>query len=260
MPEKSQEQSASDTGLYIYGIFPGDVEVDEDAEGVGNPPGALRVVRSDDLAALVSEVDLSQQLGSPEDLTAHKEILDASAESTPVLPLRFGAVLESEEQVTEELLRAHHDEFASALSELEGKVQYVVRGRYPEQAVLTEVLAENPDVAELAEQIRGKDPDATRDARIQLGEAINNAISAKREQNSRAAADAMADVSVASVSNEPTHERDAVHMAFLVEADKQDEVRRVVDDLAKEWEGRVELRLLGPMAAYDFVSIADGSG
>ena len=32
------------------------------------------------------EVDLSRQLGSPEDLTAHKEILDASATQLPVLP------------------------------------------------------------------------------------------------------------------------------------------------------------------------------
>ncbi|MBV9096105.1 MAG: GvpL/GvpF family gas vesicle protein, partial [Streptosporangiaceae bacterium] len=239
---------------------PGDIEVDDDARGIGNPPGKLRVIRSDDLAALVSEVDLSQPLGSPEDMEAHKEILDASAEGTPVLPLRFGAVLESKEQVTEELLKAHHDEFASALSELEGKAQYVVRGRYPEEAVLAEMLAENPDIAEMAEQIRGKDPDATRDVRIQLGEAINNAISAKREQDSRAAADAMADVAVASVTNEPTHERDAVHMAFLVEADKQDEVQRVVDDLAEKWEGRVELRLLGPMAAYDFVGTTAGQG
>ena len=58
---------------------------------------------------------------------------------------------------------------------------------------------------------------------------------------------------VASVAREPTHELDAAHVAFLVEADKESDMQQVIEDLADEWEGRVEVRLLGPMAAYDFV-------
>ena len=54
-------------------------------------------------------------------------------------------------------------------AEAEGRAQYVVKGQYAEQAVLTEVLAELPAAASLAKQIRGKDPDATRQARIRLG-------------------------------------------------------------------------------------------
>jgi hypothetical protein len=30
-------------------------------------------------------------------------------------------------------------------------------------------------------------------------------------------------------------------------------VERVIGDLARDWEGWIEVRLLGPMAAYDFV-------
>jgi hypothetical protein len=52
---------------------------------------------------------------------------------------------------------------------------------------------------------------------------------------------------------EPTHELDAVHVAFLVDTDRESEMEQVIDDLARDWEGRIELRLLGPMAAYDFV-------
>jgi hypothetical protein len=38
-----------------------------------------------------------------------------------------------------------------------------------------------------------------------------------------------------------------------VETAKQDDLERAVSELAKEWEGRVDVRLLGPMAPYDFV-------
>jgi len=36
---------------------------------------------------------------------------------------------------------------------------------------------------------------------------------------------------------------------------QEKELRDVIDDLTGDWQGRVELRVLGPMAAYDFVGI-----
>jgi hypothetical protein len=248
----SDKQRAS----YVYGILPEDIELGSDMTGVGDPPGPLRVVRADDLAALVSDVDPARPLGSPDDLRAHKEILDASAAEVPVLPLRFGAVLASDDAVANELLQPFHDEFAAALDQLDGLAEFVVRGRYAGPKILEEVLSENPRAERLREEIRDKDPDATRDIRIQLGEFISEAISAKREKDTDALRQAMADHCTASFVREPTHDDDAVHVAFLVDEDQQQEMDKTVEDLARKWEGRVDLRVLGPMAAYDFVQTA----
>jgi hypothetical protein len=252
--------SKQEKAIYVYGILPGDVELADEMPGVGNPPGEIRVVRSDGLAALVSEVDMSQGLGSPDDLMAHKDILDASAAELPVLPLRFGAVLDSEDAVTEELLEANHDEFADALDELEGRVQFVVKGRYVEDTVLGEVLSENKKAAQLAQKIQGRNSDATRDVRIQLGEMINQAVAAKREADTNALGDAMNGHCVASVVRDPSHELDAVHVAFLVDSDQEGDMEGALEDLAGAWDGRIALRLLGPMAAYDFVGTAAPEG
>jgi hypothetical protein len=221
--------------------------------GVGDQAGQVRVVRFDGLAALVSDVNVAKPLGSPEDLAAHQQIVDATAAELPVLPARFGAVLPSDEAVVEELLTPNHDEFEDALKDLEGRTQYVIKGRYVEKAILSEVLSDNRQAARLAGKLRDADPDATRDARIKLGEIINAAVSAKRHKDTRVLGNAMEGHCVASVVREPTHELDAAHVAFLVETDKESEVEQVVEDLARDWEGRIELRLLGPMAAYDFV-------
>lgn len=259
-PSATQQDIQPGTGWYVYGILPADVELTTEMSGVGNPPGQVQLVRSGDLAALVSEVDLSGQLGSPDDLTVHKEILDSSAAGVPILPLRFGAVLTSEDAVAEELLDAHHDTFVDVLSQLEDRVQYVVKGRYAEAAILGEILGANPGAARLREQIQGADPDATRDARIQLGELINQEVSARREADTGTFLDAMAGHYVAAMVREPTHELDAVHVALLVEAGQQDDVGGVTANLAEDWTGRIELRLLGPMAAYDFVGPAAPEG
>jgi hypothetical protein len=243
-------------GIYVYGILPADIEVAVGIPGVGGHPGLLRDVRFDGLAALISEVDSSGRLGSPDDLRAHREILDATAAEVPVLPLRFGTVLTSEDAVAEDLLAARHDEFTAALDQLEGRTEFQIRGRYVKDAVLDEVLSQNKQAAGLREAIQGEDPDAARNARIELGHLLNQAVEARREEDARALRQAMDGLCVASVAREPAHELDAVHVAFLVAVDQEPEVERVIEDLAREWEGRIDVQLLGPMAAYDFAETA----
>jgi Gas vesicle synthesis protein GvpL/GvpF len=248
-----QDTDARQSAVYVYGILPGDIELEPGAAGVGDPPGEVRVVRHGDLAALVSDVDLTRPLGRPDDLFAHEGLLDAAAAEVPVLPLRFGALVSDDDAVAEELLQAHHDEFAIALSQLEGRVEYVVRGRYDEQDILREVLGENRQAARLAKQIRGADPDATRELRIQLGEILNTEVAARREKDTRAVGDAVDGLVEASVVRPPSSELDAVYTALLVRADAADDLEETVSRLADDWAGRVDLNLIGPLAAYDFV-------
>ncbi len=252
---------AARTAVYVYGILPGDIELEPGAAGIGDPPAEVRVIREGDLAALVSDVDPSQPLGRPEDLVAHQELLDSVADEVPVLPMRFGAVVAGDDGVTQELLAAHHDDFTEALAQLEGHAEYVVRGRYVQDAILREVLKEDERAARLRDEIKGADRDATRELRMQLGELISTAVTARREQDTRAVGDAVAGHVTASVVRAPSHEFDAVYAAFLVANDAADDLEKAVRRLARDWEGRVELRLIGPLAAYDFVgppAAADG--
>ena len=210
-------------GIFVYGILPADIEVAAGTPGVGEHPGLLRDVHCDGLAALVSEVDPSGQLGSPDDLRTHREILDATAAEVPILPLRFGMVLASEDAVAKDLLAAHHDEFTAALDQLEGRTEFQVKGRY-------------------------------------VGDAGHGDATAGREEDARALRQAMEGLCVASVARELAHELDAVHVAFLVPVDQEPEVHRVIEDLSREWEGRIDVQLRGPMAAYDFAGTAQPEG
>jgi hypothetical protein len=256
-PSKTRDQATPQqtTGCYVYGLLPGDVELNSEIRGVGDPPVAVRLVRAgNDVAALVSDVDLSRPLGNPGDLRAHKEVLDSAALGSPVLPVRFGTVLTGEDVVVSELLEPHRAEFAAALDELDGTAEYVIHGRYVEQAMLTEILSKDAQAAQLADQVRGADADATRGLRIALGELINEAVAAKREKDTRRLLAAIGDRCRASLVRQPTHELDAVYVAVLADLDKADELENAVRDVATGWQERMELRVLGPMAPYDFVA------
>ena len=245
MPDKPGQ------GWYVYGVVESTVEVVPGRVGLAG--AEVDLVHDKRIAALVSNIDLDRPIGTPEDLRAHKELLDATAADAPVLPFRFGAVLESRQGVLDELLEPHDDEFADALRDLDGKAQYVVRARYIEQAVLREILAENPKAAKMREKI-GPEPDAsTRNLQIQLGEMINTAVEAKRDRDTSVMVETLEPVTVTLNIRPPTHELDAAHIAFLERIDQHSDVEDALTDLAESWSERAQTRLLGPMAAYDFV-------
>lgn len=241
------------TAIYVYGIAPADVETTEQARGVGDPPAPVEVITHDDVAALISEVPADHALGTPQDFEAHARLLDATAAEIPVLPLRFGAMLTDRTAVTEELLAPNHDEFAQALRLLEGREQYIVKGRYEENAILREVLGENEEAERLRQAIAGAPEDATRNERIRLGEIVTRAIAAKRDQDTNALIEALRPLEIDAVLREATHERDAVYVAYLVDTDKRDAFMQAVGEWAAGQRDRVDVRVIGPVAAYDFV-------
>ena len=60
-------------------------------------------------------------------------------------------------------------------------------------------------------------------------------------------------MTVASAVRSPTHEQDAAHVAFLVETARQRDFEQAIEEVAAAGRG-AHIRLLGPMAPYDFVA------
>lgn len=252
--------STPEQAIYVYGIVPGDVEAEEDAVGVGDPPAKVEVVREGDIGALVSPIPTDHPLGTPDDLRAHANLLDGTAAVAPVLPLRFGAVVTDADAVAAELLREHHDEFRGTLDKLEGHAQYMVKGRYNEDTFLRDLLEESDQARALRDDIKAKPEEATRDSRMALGELIANTIEAKRQADTATAVQALEAAGLTVNVREPTHEWDAINVAVLAEVKSQADLEAVVDELAGNAEGRVDVKLLGPMAPYDFVVTAQPAG
>jgi hypothetical protein len=235
---------------YIYGIVPASTAVPAGAVGVGDPGGDLALVRHGEVAALVSGVS-DAALGTRRDLLRHSRLLDEIARTTPVLPLRFGAVLAGPGAVVDGLLAPRHERFGRALAELEGRAQFTVKVRYVEEAVLREVAAE-PLVARLRERLRGLPADATWYQRIQLGELVAGAVARRRQADAGALVSELRRFASAMVWQPADAEVSVVDAALLVERAAWPSLERGVEGIAKRHAAHMRLRLLGPLAPYDF--------
>lgn len=246
---------------YVYGVVSepdADAVVGElPAVGDGDSGGQIGYVRHGGIAAAVSALRTDRALGTPRDLRAHSRVLDTlAATGAPVLPFRFGTVLGDEQAVADEVLAGGHDAFVAALDKLRGRAQFTLRGHYEQDAGLREVLAERPDIVELRDRTAALPDEAARYEQIRLGELVAEAVTAKREVDATEIDRRLSPHADASVLAEPAAEDGVADASFLVPTARRAAFEEAAEKLARDWDGRVRLRLLGPLAPYDFVAEA----
>lgn len=245
------------TAQYVYGVTLAASAVPDDLTGIDGAPVAL--VPHGRCCAVVSDLTADRPLGTRDDLLAHESVLAALAQAnTPVLPFRFGAAMSGPDEVAGELLSDNEEHLLADLERLAGRVELVVKGRYDNGSAYREVLGEDPQIREIRERIQGLPEDATYNERIHLGELVANAMAAKQAADGERLVAALSPYAEAVAKRAPGREDEAANVAFLVENDRRAEFERAVEALGEQWAGRVRLRLLGPLAPYDFVTSGGG--
>lgn len=245
----ASEEPATVDGWHVYGIVPGDTDL---------PPNLtaddqLSVLRHGRVAAVASRLGERPVIG-PDELRRHAEVLNALVLGAPVLPLRFGTVLPGPDAIVGGMLAVAHDEFAAALDELAGRAQFTARARYVLDVVLQEIRDEDPAIRRLSDELRGRVDEAYQPERVRLGEMVSEAIDARREADGAELVEALAPYADAVRWQAAPGDDGIVDAPFLVEYRRQADFEAAAEGIAKRWHGRAEVRLIGPLAPYDFVS------
>lgn len=254
--EETEVESPDARVCYVYGIVSASTELPLGLLGTGG--GKVRLVRYGALAGVISELPTTGALGTRQDLLAHESVVASLAARTTMLPLRFSAVVTTPEGVAKEMLEPCYDWFTGILADLEGRTEFSVSGTYVQDTVLREVLAEEPEVMRLRESLRGLPEDSGYHERVRLGELIVHALDAKREIDTEELIHTLSCHAVAVAPRPPVNEDTAADAGFLVGDDDRAVFCRAVDELGYRWAGRIRLRVLGPLAPYDFVPSPPG--
>ena len=250
--ESEQFSGGPETGYYVYGVVRADA--DRVPEGlVGVDGAAVQTVEHGPVAAVVGLIGLDRPPGRRADLVAHSEVLDKLVASGPVVPVQFGSVMADAESIVEDLLGPNVEHFAMILDELAGRVQYNLRATYHEPVVLAEVVAADPEIAALRERTRDLPEDSAYGERVRLGELVARALDDKRVFDT----DVLLDAVLPSVAAHNVRSGGGVDhlldVALLVDDDRRADFEEQLEGLAEAVHERIRLRLVGPVAPYDFV-------
>ena len=239
------------TATYVYGLVKADTELPPNLSGLG-PSGRVSTIAHQRIAAIVSDVPTDRPLGTRQDLIAHERVLDTVAEQTAVLPMRFPAVVE-EAGVVDELLAPHQEHFVEALARLDGLVQFTLKGRYVQDAVLREIAEADEEIMVLRERVRDLPEDASYYDRIRLGELVVTAMEHRRDEEGSQVLEQLQPF-VTDVSPRRLAQPDeVVNAAFLVARHDVKQFDEAVEEVGRALAGRMHFKLLGPLAPYDFL-------
>ncbi|HEY3561151.1 MAG TPA: GvpL/GvpF family gas vesicle protein [Kribbella sp.] len=242
-------------GCYVYGIVAAELVLPSDLVGVDDQ--AVTAIPYGDIAAVISGADTERAQAGRKELLAHGHVLDSIAARGPVIPVRFGSLMEAREAVERDVLAPGHDRYRALLDELTGHSQFTVKARYDEQQILTEVVAENPAIAQLRAATYGRPGVSSYSERVRLGELVARALEQKSAQDGRTLlAELERHVSAMNVRESAGLDR-LVDVAVLVEDGAREEFEQAVERLAADFAGRARLKLVGPTAPYDFVAMED---
>jgi hypothetical protein len=169
-----------------------------------------------------------------------------------MVPAQFGLVLDDDLTGVARMLDDRAARFRALLDRLDGHVQLNLRASYLPEQVLAELVEQDPRVAALRERTRQLPAGTPHPDLVRLGESVSRGLNRKRLEDAQSVLDVLLP-HVAEHVVRPDGEYDVLDVALLLDRERVPSLEAALEELAEAIHERIRLRLVGPVAPYDFV-------
>jgi hypothetical protein len=253
--QRTAEQKSSrgaSRGKYVYCIMRTSEQLRFGPIGIGVEPSDVTTVNFKDLAAVVADVPMGVLDPTRENVLAHQRVNETVMKDHTVLPMSFGTVFKTADDIVE-LLRSAYDAFGDVLHKMQNKFEFGLKVLWDRDMVIKEIEAEDEGLRRLKSEIasaRG----STYFARVQYGRAVDSALQQRSERYVAEIFEALRDVAVASRTNKPIGDKMILNAAFLVSRDKEQAFDARVKEIGARYD-KLTFKYTGPWPPYNFVNI-----
>ena len=251
--DQSPVSTAPEGGKYVYCIIRLDRPRDFGEIGIG---GSKRVytVHYRDLAAVVSDTPIVIYDPTRENVLAHEFVNETVMREFTVIPMSFGTVFRSEDDVSE-LLRSTYQAFNDVLDKMQDKIEFGLKILWDREKVVANLERENDEIRRLKDEISRNASSSTYFARMQLGRLVEAALEEKGNHFVADVHEELKQVAVASRSNKVIGDRMILNAAFLVERAREKAFDEKVKEVSRRYEEVLTFKYTGPWPPYNFVNI-----
>ncbi|MBI4498616.1 MAG: GvpL/GvpF family gas vesicle protein [Chloroflexi bacterium] len=225
------------------------------ARSIGGRGDLVRIVQFQDLAAVVSTSPAAHYDIGRENTLAHQLVIEEAMARADVLPVRFGTVARSDQEVREKLLRRQFGELHTLLDYVRGRVELGLKVFWNRERLFAEIAVESDEIRALRDAIAGKSPEETHYQRIQLGQLTEQALLRKRDREAEAILHALRPPAVEARVNRVLTDTMVLNAAFLVDRTQEWLFDAQVNALDDTHAGRLLLKYVGPLPPYNFVNL-----
>ena len=211
---------------YLYCVVRGPAPLTVESIGIDARWPDVYLIASGDLAAVASDVESAALEPTRDRVLAHDRVNQAVMQDRTVIPMNFGTVCRSREDVVK-LLRAAHGAFSDVLEKIEGRVEFGLKVLQGPEAPADGLPPGTPT-----------DDDLQRRAERHLDDGLQR----------------LRDVSAASRLNPPLGDRMILNAAFLVPRSGERAFVSRAEKIARKFPHLV-FKYSGPWPPYNFVNI-----
>ena len=184
-----------------------------------------------------------------DDLLMHARVLESLVEGATVLPMRFGVIVENDEEARN-ILVAGESGLTALLQSFDGLVQLTVKAHHDQDEALKHLLRERPELRLLRDQT-GKGPESY-SGRLRLGEAIAAGLETLASSDAAMLHDQLMGIAESIVLAEVTGNQ-VLNAALLVRRSARTRTDEAIARLSRTLPDRLRLRYIGPQPPYSFV-------
>jgi hypothetical protein len=251
-PRSHKAPSSAAPGKYVYCIIAASDALRFGHIGIGAEPAEVHSINYKDIAAVVSDTPIEVYDPTRDNVLAHERVNELVMRENTVIPMSFGTVFRSRDDILE-LLRSAYQAFKDVLVKMQGKLEFGLKVLWDPDAVIRQIEKEDESIRRLKKEISSQ-KGSTYFARMQYGRLVDAQLSERSERYVTEIFNALRDVSVASRANKPIGDRMIMNAAFLVSRDQE----AAFDAKVKEIGGRLDhltFKYTGPWPPYNFVNI-----
>jgi hypothetical protein len=219
---------------------------------MGAEPGEVHTIHYRDIAAVVSDTPIEVFDATRENVLAHERVNEAVMRENTVIPMSFGTVFKTADDIVE-LLKGAYDAFRDVLEKLQDKLEFGLKILWDRDAVMREIEREDEGIRRLKQEI-SSEKGSTYFARMQYGRLVDAALQARSERYVSEIFDELRDVAVASRANKPIGDKMIMNAAFLVSRDKEAAFDARVKEVGSRYH-ELNFKYTGPWPPYNFVNI-----
>jgi hypothetical protein len=239
-------------GRYVYCIIRASQPLKFGAIGMDEQWPEVYTINFKDMAAIVSDIPLAPLDSTRENVLAHERVNDTVMRDHTVIPMSFGTIFKTREDIVE-LLRSAYDAFADVLSKMQDKLEFGLKVLWDRDGIVRQIEQEDEDIHRLKAEISSQ-KGSTYFARMQYGRLIDSALQQRSERYVAEFLQRLRDVSVASRVNRAIGDKMIMNAAFLIQRDQEPAFYRRIEEIASAFD-KLTFRPTGPWPPYNFVNI-----
>lgn len=247
----------TEDGRYVYGFV--STNERKNLGFIGIEGGEVLTFPYQDISAVVSDLPLIQFSSLSKEtllrnLAVYQAVIERVMKSHKIIPMKFGTVVQGEEEL-KRILKKGYGQINANLKKMENQIELDVAALWSDLGTTLKEIGEEEGIKRFKEQATSKPPDQVFELKIKAGKMVKELLDKKREQ----AAAKILNILKKEIEGHRCHDvmddSMIMNVAFLIKEDKEKLFESTVHQLDKQYKGRINFRIVGPLPPYSFTTL-----